>query len=260
MMFGMPFYLETPNEIKARKRREKAIIENRLKRCVEWDPKIPWSHWLNIRADTYKHRSLFDIKPGEVRISNLNPEQMAVSRCGRWCYVEKIFPRATPLETFYGSNRGDVVFDGDVIIPALHERCVGGNLPVEKRAWEQAPWMSMTPMEIISLRAGTRLAKGTVVVAGLGMGHQLEEVAKRKKVKHIILVERDESLVEFILPVLELGDRVIEVVIGDAREEVPRLTADVALIDIYRGYGGNEFRKPCPNIKSIWVWGRHYVE
>ena len=253
-MFGAFIAFESPERRKAREEYEKACMERRLKKCVDWDPKIPWSKHLSIRAETYNHRSLFDVEPGPINVNKATRKHMKVSKCGRWCYVEKILARGDSLWTAYGGKEGDVAFDGDILIPALHERASDG------RSWRDAPWMSMTPMEIISLRGGTRFAKGTVVVAGLGMGHQLEEVAKREKVEHIILVERDESLVEFILPVLELGDRVIEVLIGDAYEELPRLTADVALIDIYPDYGGNRFQKNCPNIKKLWVWGSQYAE
>lgn len=254
MFFG---WFETEHERDTRLREEKKHLEWRMRNAVDWDPKIRWKKWLSIRADTYKQRSLFDVEPSGVQVNRAKRKQMKLSKCKRWCYVEKLLPRGEALATFHGPDSGDVVFDGDILIPALHERVRNprDGERVEDLRWRDDPWMSMTPMEIISLRAGTRFAKGTVVVAGLGMGHQLEEVAKRKQVKHIILVEQDESLVEFILPVLDLGDRIIEVLIGDANDELPRLTADVALVDIYPGYGNNRFRRNCPNIKKIWVWG-----
>jgi hypothetical protein len=36
------------------------------------------------------------------------------------------------------------------------------------------------------------------------------------------------------------------------------MTADVALIDIFPHYGGNEFPR-CPSIKRVWCWGASFV-
>jgi len=50
------------------------------------------------------------------------------------------------------------------------------------------------------------------------------------------------------------------VIVGDAYEVLPTLSADVALVDIFPSYGGNEaammqLRKRCPKIKKMWGWG-----
>lgn len=42
------------------------------------------------------------------------------------------------------------------------------------------------------------------------------------------------------------------------RGEVPKLAADVALIDIFHSYGGNDF-VACPYITRVWCWGSQYV-
>ena len=41
------------------------------------------------------------------------------------------------------------------------------------------------------------------------------------------------------MPRLDLNGRDVEVLVGDACDIVPTLTADVALIDIFTSYGGN---------------------
>ncbi len=87
------------------------------------------------------------------------------------------------------------MWDGPVSIPALHER-----LSYNKDHWDQVPWMSLTPMEMMTMRHGTKRARGRVIVAGLGLGHQLIEVSKRKQVKEIVLVEKSQELVDWILP------------------------------------------------------------
>jgi spermidine synthase len=117
------------------------------------------------------------------------------------------------------------------------------------------------PPEILTLREGTRLAKGRVVIAGLGLGHQLIEVSKRFQVKEIVLVEQSQELVDFYLPrVRSLVKKKLTVIVGDAYEVVPTLSADVALIDIFPGYGHNEaatreLARRSPKIKKMWGWG-----
>jgi hypothetical protein len=145
-----------------------------------------------------------------------------------------------------------VCFDRDVVIPALYERdrCSRGN-----------PWMSLTPSEIFTLRRGTVHASGHVVIAGLGMGYQLIAASRRKQVKRITLVERDEELVAWLRPVLAPRLRCpVKWVVGDAYEVMPKLTADVALVDIFPGFGdvrddAEDFFNSCPTIPRIWCWG-----
>ena len=116
--------------------------------------------------------------------------------------------------------------------------------------------MSLTPMEMVTLRGGIRFAKKHTVVAGLGLGHQLIEVSRKKSVKKITLVESSQELVDWLLPRIKtfMGDAKLKVVVGDAKKLVPKMTADVALIDIFRSYGSNDFVE-CPKIPRVWCWG-----
>ncbi len=121
--------------------------------------------------------------------------------------------------------------------------------------------MSLTPAELMTLRPGTRMAKGHTIIAGLGLGHQLIEVAKRLPVKRVTVVELDEELADWIMPVIRPHLRKkVDVVIGDAYEVIPKLKGDVALIDIFPGYGDGfrrveELRRASPGIKKFWGWG-----
>ncbi len=122
--------------------------------------------------------------------------------------------------------------------------------------------MSLTPMEMITLRPGIKLAKGEVVIGGLGLGYQLVEVSKRKQVKKITLVEIDQGIVDNILPRLlpMLDHPVDEGIVGSVYDVMPTLKADVALIDVFKTYGNNEYkqyrlRETCKNIGNIWCWG-----
>lgn len=231
-------------------RREKEWLERRLKDKVQdWTDDIKWSAEMTIRARTFTPPSLFKVRPTKrARVSDDMPKTQAVfSPDRKWVYTEFILPRGEKLNCAYGIKRGDVCFDGDIVIPRLHQRRGGDR-------WEDSPWMSITPQEILTLRCGTRFAKGTTVVAGLGMGHQLEQICKRKQVKKVIVVEREKGLVDWVTPQLDLNNKDVEFVIGDAEKLVPEMEADAALTDIDPGYGWNEFPH-CPNIKKVWVWG-----
>ena len=243
-MFG---FMGFPSQAELTARKEHKL--ERLAQAEPWSETMAWKRELNIKADTYKVIRFFDGKDTE-------------SPSGLWRYEEKHLPRGLALRTHQGSREGSVIFDGPVAIPAL--------FMADKHTftvWDR-PFMSLTPMEFFTLRAGTKLAKGHTVIAGLGMGHQLIEVSKKKSVKQITVVEKSAELVKFIWPEIKKhlpADKPIELLVGDAYEVLPDLTADVALVDIFPDYGSNRFeiiqrgrgwvQVPCPGIKRIWVWG-----
>jgi hypothetical protein len=232
----------------------------RLKHCVPWNPAMKWAPQLNVQGDTYQVLELWPgIAPTDAPVDSLAPGQFVDSPARTFRYCVRLHRRGQALLTWWGAEVGTVVFDRDVIIPALYQA-----LPPEQRAddhWEPMPWMSLTPAEIMTLRPGTRKAKGHTVIAGLGLGHQLIEVSKRLQVKRITVVELDEELVEWIMPRIEPHVRKpVEVIVGDAYEVLPKLSADIALIDIFPGYGDGfrrvaELAKASPRIKKLWGWG-----
>lgn len=258
----IPSFLMPDSWRRAQEERHKRAVEARALKCVPWDTNMRWQQELNIKAETYKVLSLFDVKPTEsVYAGSAKSRQYEDSPQGQFRYVEKVLPMGTILETAYGNKRGTVMFDGAVVLPALHERdehSLGG--------WSREVWMSLTPMETMSLRPGTRRAKGSVIVAGLGLGHQLIEVSKRKQVTRLTLVERSRELIDWLLPRVRpyLARELDEVVVDDAYEALPKMSADVALVDIFKGYGGNAYardrlRTQCKGIKFVWAWGASEV-
>ncbi len=246
-MFALPTFLLSESE---REHRHKAR-ERRLALAIDWTPDIKWAPELTIRGASYPTRSLFAVKPCGPDINKTGGDEVALSPDHTFAYCEKLIPAGTALQTLYGRRVGNVIFDAPVVVPALHER------ERFSARYEFLPWMSLTPMEMITLRPGTQRAKGHVVIAGLGLGHQLIEVSRRKQVKRLVLVERSRELCGWLLPKItpHLGRPIDDIVIGDAHIELPKLEADVALVDIFPDYGGNKFYAPCPGIKSIWCWG-----
>ncbi len=253
-MWGLPDFLDfrSPAKRKADAARRKKQLKQRAKKAVDWDSQVKFEPELEFKADTYPVRRLFKVKPLEgPDIREAKKSQLVISPDGEWAYCEKRLSAFTELSTAYGRQRGTVVFDGPVLIPALHRKITYGN----SSEWERSPWMSTTPMELLTLRPGVRFAKGRTIVAGLGLGHQLIEVSRRKQVKELVLVEISQQLVDWILPAIKPHlECEVEVVVGNAFKLIPEMTADAALIDIFFSYGGNVFPR-CPNINKVWCWG-----
>lgn len=232
-------------------------FQRRMRSCVPWNPAMKWEPELNLVGETYRPLNVFpELAPSDARVAALNPAECADSPNKLFRYCIRLHRAGQRLMTWWGAQTGSVVFDSDVPIPAIYQ-C----LPGEPGVWQESPWMSLTPAELLTLREGTRLAKGRVVIGGLGLGHQLIEVSRRLQVKEVVLVELNQELVDFYLPrVRPLVKKRLTVIVGDAFEVMPTLAADVALVDIFPAYGGNEaamqaLRARCPKIKKMWGWG-----
>jgi len=252
------FFFDPPVYVSPEETKRREVAFRARAPFVPWDPDTTkWEPELRLLASTYHPRRFFNVEPtSRQRPAAIEADaaHRAMSADAQWMYVEKILPPLTSLAIYTGRREGKVLWDDTVIIPALFDKRWGD--------WRDLPFMSLTPFEYLTLRAGTRLAKGRVVVAGLGLGHQLIEVSRRKQVKEIVLVEQSQSLVDFILPEVSrhLGPVPVQVIVGDAYQEMQSISADVALVDIFPGYGGNDFeqdklRRTCKFIDTIWCWG-----
>ena len=240
-----------------------AESRRRLARCVPWSRKLKWQPELNIEAETYPTVNLFaEVRASAKPVDELEAGEYVDSPGGRFRYALRLQRRGVPLQTWWGRELGSVLFDGDIEIPILFER-------ENESRFRTYPWMSLTPAELLTLRPGTKLAKGKVVIAGLGLAHQLIEVSKRRSVDQITVVERSHELCELIMPrampvVAQHGKTEVRVIIGDAFSVLPRLEADVALVDVFPEYGDNRaamanLRRSCPKIARMWDWGMSEV-
>ncbi len=260
--FGIPDFLLRPEERKRIKEYERREAERRASLAIPWDPNMKWQKELNLQAKTYEVPLLFDCKPTKHANPRYitDPEEIVISKSGEWLYCNKRLKAGLNLPIYQAKAKGSVMFDGPVTVPAIHNKDYTGR-------WNENPYMSLTPGEILSLRTGTRLAKGKVVIGGLGLGYQLVEVSKRKQVDKILVVEKSKDLVDFIYKKIKprLGMTEVELIVGDAYEVLPKLTADVALIDIFDAYydkswDREKFERSCPNIKRIWCWGHVTID
>lgn len=232
-------------------------FQRRMRSCVPWNPALKWEPELNIVGDTYRPLIVFpELAASDAPVAALGPAEKADSPNKLFRYCIRLHRAGQRLMTWWGPQTGSVVFDSDVPIPAIFQ-CREG----EPGVWNETPWMSLTPAELLTLREGSRMAKGRVVIAGLGLGHQLIEVSRRLQVKELVLVELSQELVDFYLPrVRQHVKKRLTVIVGDAFAVLPTLAADVALVDIFPAYGGNEaamaeLRRRCPKIKKMWGWG-----
>lgn len=262
MFDSIPFFLLSPKsqkrvrDMEDRARKERIARNKDLirKGCKDWSPNMPFEKQLALSTDSFttwqRPYLLFPdlgaaISLSEDQFSNDHPRVESPS--GELAYVHNLLPAARRLSTCSGNRKGWVVWDGDVAIPML----------VTLRRGSYSIWMSTTPQEVFSLRAGTKKAKGHTIIAGLGLGYQLIEASKKRSVKKITLVEINQELIDWLLPVIrpKLGEVELEVICDCAREVLPKLSADVALVDIFRSYGHNALWRECPRIDTVWCWG-----
>ena len=221
---------------------------------------MPVSQFMRIKADTFENWDLFpEVKPIKRAAMAGDPpkDSMAQSPSGKFVYTKLTLPAGTELQVYDFSRnyrRGTAVFDQDVHIPRVNERDASGRIPT-------LPWMSITPNELLSLNKGLRHVKGHTVIGGLGLGWQAVKASHHPKCKRLTIVERSQDLVEWIMP--RLKDKwAVEptVVVGAAFKELPKIQADVCLLDIFPDFGDNngeseQLRSKATGIKQWWVWG-----
>jgi hypothetical protein len=148
-------------------------------------------------------------------------------------------------------NRGAVMFTGPVHIPILS---------IGRRAW-----MSLTPMEIYTLRSAIRMAKGKVLIAGLGMGWLTQRILESSKVTCVIQVEQDKDILDhFGEPLKNKYPDKLQLIHNDIYqylEEVSLNTFDTIIFDIWQRHGEAVYDKKFQNIKdthdndNAWGWG-----
>jgi len=255
-MFLPSFMLPSREALDARERERERM---RALPTVAWSPTVKWEPVMHVDSATYPVVSLFDVPAhSHCHPDKIPPGASVESPAGDFLYHEQILPKGAPVQTFNGRRKGFVLFDGDVRIPTLNARA----FRYEASRWHADPWMSLTPMEYLTLRPGTKLAKGRVIVAGLGLGHQLIEVSKRTSVTSLVLVERSRDLVNWLLPRItpHLSRPLDDVIVGDAFTVMPDLEADVALVDVFPNYGHNHvdaarLKRACKRIARLWAWG-----
>ncbi len=172
----------------------------------------------------------------------------------RMLYRHQLLPAGDFLE-MRGSKyqKGEIAFTEDTVIPTI----------IRDRRFSWSVWMSFTPMEYMTLRAGTRFARGDVLVGGLGMGWQAKKIAAKKNVKKVTVVEKEKALIDVIGPTLP---KTIEVVHGSVYDYLKKNSItkhDRVVLDIWPGIMDSRddyklhrlFREVTGLRERTWCWG-----
>jgi spermidine synthase len=121
--------------------------------------------------------------------------------------------------------------------------------------------MSLTPLEVFTLRPGFKKAKGRCLVGGLGLGYFTKRILERKQVEKVTVVEKNPHVAEFFGA--PLRDRV-EIIVDDVWEflKSDRLNSfDSILLDTWSSAGDSfedrklmEVRQRHPH---VWAWAEY---
>ena len=182
----------------------------------------------------YRYQSMFS----RYMPSELIPEKDMVERpCGLRIYTSGI------------KKQGNAFFTDDVGIPVL-ANSMGD------------PWMSLTPMEVMSQRVGVRRARGNVLVGGCGMGWFARRCLERSKVKHLTICDIDNDVLQYFGGQIkkEYGDRVT--LIHSDIYKLDAMKYDSYLSDIWAGMNDMPYDRKFKEIKeyhpNVWGWGYAY--
>jgi hypothetical protein len=188
---------------------------------------------------------------------------------GNFAYYNRIHPEGDDLK-LYGKQEGVVFFNGDVVIPTLVDTNLIGlagerfadDIPLSLRATYGPVWMALTPMEMITQRTGVKMAKGTVVIGGLGLGWLLRKVCEKPEVERVIVVEISQELLDWYgYRICGRYSKVTDVICDDVYNQIGKHGPWTRyLLDIWPTYEGASqdddlvpFRRRFKRL--LWAWG-----
>jgi hypothetical protein len=210
---------------------------------------------LYLRADTWAPPPIHPAAPLNLPppgSSRPDPKVFLPSPDGTMGLLRTVLRKHQWLRLGQGARRGWACFDGNVEIPCLW-KVRGGRY--------DDVWMSYTPMEIMTQRKGVMLAKGTVVIGGLGLGWLLRKVHAKPSVRRVVVVEQSAALLDWYGRDLCAGlPKVSDVICGDVREHYGKHGDARYLIDIWESYGDAPGKAELDARKAgcrIWCWGEY---
>jgi hypothetical protein len=130
------------------------------------------------------------------------------------------------------------------------------------------PWMSISALEIESQEIGIRLARGHVLIFGLGMGWAAAAAAANPAVALVTVVERDKDVIALhhaLDPFAQLPDPArakLRLIHGDAFAYAPDRPVDLLMPDIWRPIVSDgrldEVRLMQDNVGAarVYFWGQ----
>lgn len=226
-------------------------LDEVLRKIAEpWDEdRTRFKPELVLQGRTYHMPPLFPVPPYPADPELTPPEFLLRSPQGQFAYMNRLWQRGDGIPLLQNRRSGMVVWDEDVVIPVLLD---GPTLAV---------WMSLTPMEVFTLREGISLAKGTVVIGGLGMGYLLRKVCEKATVERVIVVEQSRELLDwFGAKLCATHAKVTDVICGDAFDQLGKFDSSTRyLFDIWPQYGDARedarFQAAKQQHRFLWGWG-----
>ncbi|MDB5390986.1 MAG: hypothetical protein JWM11_6632 [Planctomycetaceae bacterium] len=233
---------------------EEIFLEKAAQIAEPWDENFTkFKHPLVLQGATYQPQMLFDVTPYPADPDSTPEANLVRSPNNEFAYMNRVWKRGQAIPLLQNRREGLVYWDQDVVIPVLLD---GRTLAV---------WMSLTPMEVLTLREGISLAKGTVVIGGLGMGYLLRKVCEKPNVHRVIVVEQSRELLNWF------GDRicaeqpkVTDVICGNAYEQLGKFDSETRyLFDIWPMYedaaADPEFQAAKRKHPHVWGWGDYHL-
>lgn len=220
---------------------------------------------LLLDAETFTVTPVFDVPSAKLeQITDSN--RRVVSSSGRFAYQNRVLHVGNPLDLH---GHGQVLFTDDVVIPMLIDlsRAKDGTYfdsttEIASRMYFGNVWMSLTPNEMISQRKGIELARGTVVVGGLGLGWFVQKICEKPVVDRVIVVERSQELLDWYgYKLCAKESKVSDVLCDDIYNQLGKHGANTQyLLDIWPTQDGATSDPEFKHHKSqlgerLWGWG-----
>jgi hypothetical protein len=146
----------------------------------------------------------------------------------------------------------EVAWNSEVLFPVM----------LDPQFADPVVWMSLTPMEVLTQRAGVKRARGKVLMGGLGMGWMAQRVLEREQVEHVTVYDTNEDVLDFFggLIKAKFKDKVT-LRHGDVFSVRKPDKYDRILLDVWSSYHGAEYDqrlkafKKKVDEKKLWTWG-----
>lgn len=252
------------------KRKRKEMRDRRQQsahfKIMAWDEDATQAtEHLRLDARTFKTRPIFNVPAAKLE-QIADPNRYIVSPSETFAYQNRVLHGGSPLKIH---GHGDVRFNDDVVIPLLIDLhrdksgdCFSDTTEVGSRVFFGNVWMSLTPNEIISQRRGIELAKGTVVVGGLGLGWFVRKVCEKSNVEQVIVIDQSQELLDWCgYKVCSEHPKVSNVICDDIYNQIGKHgDKAVYLLDIWPIQEGvncdSQFKRHKSRLGDrLWGWG-----
>jgi len=206
-------------------------------------------------ADIHEHICEQQVGDYQFYLRNFPPYHQAPKFSFFGFPLGKTVTRRSELQVFNEEgDKGTVVFDGPVLVPILAKQGV--------------VWMSLSPLEVYTLREPLSFVEGHVLIAGLGMGWLTDRVCGHPNVTKVTQIEVDPDILQFFGTPLLRRHFNLELIEGDAYQYLKNFDEgwDCILFDIWPTYGEANYDKQFKEVIkkfdrrgcTVWGWGMTY--